>query len=232
MHNKRNVRILYFLVGTMLAFLIPAGQAAAYESAWLEVRVVNKHDDRPISNAAVCLGTTASVDQFGASRSDASGIIRFEDLPRNPLLVTVSKQGFQGRAQRLEPMYESRVLVVKIVPGGGGPACDVAIEASSPEEVSPGLEIVALNVSRARAEGNGNRVFVSVEVSGKANQVRISEQPDFSGAQWQPFESPVAYQLNQGAGMKRIYVQVRRLAQTQGGSIEVVSPTRVVNYRY
>jgi len=231
MNNKRNVRILYFLVGTMLAFLMPAGQLAAYESAWLEVRVVNKHDDRPISNAAVCLGTAASVDQFGASRSDASGIIRFEDLPRNPLLVTVSKQGFQGRAQRLEPMYESRVLVVKIVPGGGGPACDVPIEASA-EEVSPALEITALSVSRARAEGNGNRVFVSLEVSGRANQLRISDQPDFSGVQWQPFESPVAYQLSEGAGMKRIYVQVRRLAQTQGGSIEVVSPARVVNYRY
>jgi len=68
-------------------------------------------------------------------------------------------------------------------------------------------------------------------VQGTANQIRIGEQADFSGAKWQSLQTPVAYQLSEGAAAKDLYIQVRRYAQVEGANIEVVSPVRRVKYR-
>ena len=78
-------------------------------------------------------------------------------------------------------------------------------------------------------EGSG--ILVSVKASGAANQVRISEQPDFSGSEWRELQQPVAYPLSDGEAPGHIYVQVRRHVQAQGATIEVVSPVERVRYR-
>jgi hypothetical protein len=70
-----------------------------------------------------------------------------------------------------------------------------------------------------------------VRTSGPANQVRVSEQPDFSGSDWQELQQPVPYDLTDGESVKQIYVQVRRHAQSQGASLEVISPVERVQYR-
>ena len=79
--------------------------------------------------------------------------------------------------------------------------------------------------------GGSGRILVSVRASGPANQVRISEQPDFAGSDWQQLEQPVSYDLADAEGVRQIYVQVRRHVESQGASIEVISPVERVQYR-
>lgn len=217
------------MLGLLLAGFSGPASSLGDELNWLEVQVLNKQTGAVVSDAAVCLGTSARPDQFGAVRTDNRGIVRFNELLPNPLLLTVSKQGYQGKQQLLEPLYQNRVLVMKVVSGGGGPQCD-APAAAVDREVSTGLAIERVRVRADSAAGTGN-VLVSVSVSGAANQVRISEQADFSDAAWQDLKPDVMYTPSEGKGAKQIYVQVRRVAKVKGASIEVVSATEKVQYR-
>ncbi len=210
-----------------LLLLAQALPAAALEPAWLEVHVLNRQDGRPVSDASVCLGTSARPDQFGAYRSDKRGTVRFDELSANPLLVTVSGDGYQGRRQALEPLYENRVLVVKLVTGGGGPSC--AAPSSATAESAPGLSLQAVRI-RHSAGAPAATVLVSARASGPVNQIRVSEQQDFSDTDWQAYKPTIAYTLSAGEGPKRLYVQVRRVAQVQGASIQIQSPVRQVTY--
>ena len=218
------------LLGTLLGVFPASVFSVAGGPHWLEVHVFSKQTGDAVRDAAVCLGTTARPDQFGARRSDARGVVRFEDLRRLPLLVTVSKRGFQGRKQLLEPLYQNRVLVLKLASGGGGPECVAPIESAGVDTAS-GLSIDSVTITADPASGGANKVLVSVSVSGPANQIRISEQPDFAGASWQEFQTAVPYTIGPGKGLRHIYVQVRRFAQLQGASIEVVSATEKADYR-
>lgn len=213
----------------MLTVLLAASGAVSAQANWLEVRLEQKHNGKPLAGAAVCLGTSARPDQFGAVRSDAKGVVRFEDIRTSALLVTVSKDGFQGRQQQIDPLYQNRVLVLKMVTGGGGPGCDAAPVASAADTPSS----VTIDTVRVRRDldAGANSVLVSAQASGQANQIRISETADFAGARWQPLGRAVSYELSDGKGMKRLYVQVRRAAQVQGASIEVTSSVKRVDYR-
>jgi hypothetical protein len=85
-------------------------------------------------------------------------------------------------------------------------------------------------VSIRKDPGDSARILVSVRTSGPANQARISEQPDLAGADWQELQQPMPYELS-GAGVRQIYVQVRRVVQSQGATIEVISPVERAEYR-
>ena len=132
MKNKMNNEYLLPALAAILAlaFTAPA-LAASPQPNWLEVRVLGSQAGAPLADAAVCLGTSARPDQFGARRSDSQGVVRFDEVRSYPLVLTVSGQGYQGRQEALEPMRQSRVVVVKLVTGGGGPVCDAPQGASS-----------------------------------------------------------------------------------------------------
>jgi len=229
MNNKRNRIWSTCLLGALMG--VVSGSVFSMSSAerWLEVHVLDKQSGDPVSDAAVCLGITARPDQFGAMRSDKNGVVRFENLSQRPvaMLTTVSKSGFRGLQQRLEPLYQSRVLIIKLASGGGGPQCD-AQQAQAQGDSESGLVIERISV---KADAMAGRVLVSVRVSGAANQIRISEKSDFDGASWQKLEPAVVYTTSQGKGVKQIYVQVRRQASTKGASIEVVSEPGNTRYR-
>ena len=231
MNNKSRYFWITFLIGSFLAGFSASVFSFSDESHWLEVRVFNKQSDRAVSGAAVCLGTTARPDQFGARRSNEDGVVRFEDLSQipMPLLATVSKQGFQGRKQLLEPLYQSRVLVMKIVSGGGGPECSAPAEPLD-NASSSGLTVNRIAISADSGTGESGNVLISATVSGPVNQIRISEQDDFAGASWQVYQPAVAYTLSQGKGLKKIHVQVRRVSEAKGASIEVVSSPKKAQY--
>lgn len=212
----------------IVLWLVTAGSASAYESDWLEVRVTDQQTGHAIVDAAVCLGTSANPDQFGARRTDDKGAVRFADLLSDSLLVTVSGQGYKGREQRVERGNQARVLVLKLTRGGGGPHCDAPL-GSTPADQTPGLSIDGVSIRKD--PGDSGRILLSVRTSGPANQVRISEVADFAGSDWQELQQPVSYQLAEGQGVRQIYVQVRRHAQAQGASIEVISPVEKVGYR-
>ncbi len=228
MVNKRSFSGIAFGAGALLFCLQQPGMAAGLEPDWIEVRVLDKQHGSPVADAAVCVGTPANPQQFGARRSDAGGAVRFDDLLSSSLVVTVSKKGFQGKEQRVDSPSQTRVVVMKLAPGGGGPQCDAPV-ATAPLDTSSGLAIDGVSIRKD--PGNSARILVSVRTSGPANQVRISEQPDFAGADWQELQQPIPYELSGGAGVRQIYVQVRRAVQSQGATIEVISPVERADYR-
>ena len=232
MNNKSRYLWIIFLTGPVLAAFSASVFSFSDESHWLEVRVFNKQSDRAVSGAAVCLGTTARPDQFGAARSNEDGVVRFENLGQKPmpLLATVSRQGFQGRKQLLEPLNQSRVLVMKIASGGGGPECNAAAEPLD-NTTSSGLTVDRIDISADSATGESGNVLISVAASGPVNQIRISEQADFAGASWQAYQPAVAHTLSQGKGLKQVHVQVRRFSEVDGASIEVVSAPKKARHR-
>lgn len=229
MNNKYRVSFPSLLAAILLNALTLPALAASLEPSRLEVQLLNRQNGEPVANAAVCLGTSARMDQFGARRSDAKGIVRFDDVSAHPLVLTVSGDGYQGRRQALEPLYESRVLVVKLVTGGGGPACDAPLQ----DIAGASGSALSLDGVRVRDDSSASPagVLVATRVSGDANEIRISEQVNFGDADWQPYQPAVPFTLSAGHGPKQLYVQIRRVAQVQGASIEVVSPVKKVTYR-
>ncbi len=205
--------------------------SVAYASNWLEVRVVDKQTGAPVAEAAVCLGTSARTDQFGAHRAAADGIVRFNDLPVNSMMLTASRRGYQGKQQGLEPLGGNRVVVLSLAPGGGGPVCEAATAAEVQPQAAGELEITAVKVLPDTALSSGAQVIVTIDVSSKADQVRIAETADFAGAKWMDLKPRNRYMLSKGKGVKRLYVQVRRLVKAKGATIESISPVKVVAYR-
>lgn len=232
MNKKSTYFRTIFLVSSVIAVFSASVFSASAESRWLEVRVSDKQSGRAIADASVCLGTTARPNQFGAMRANADGVVRFEDLMQipAPLLATVSKRGFQGRQQLLEPLYQSRVLVMKIAPGGGGPECDAPSDVAE-ADVSSGLTISRIDVSADPSAADSGKVLISTVVSGSVNQIRITEKADFYDASWQAYQPAVAFSLSEGKGLKQIQVQVRRVSEAEGARIQVVSPPKKVQYR-
>jgi uncharacterized protein YkwD len=78
------------------------------------------------------------------------------------------------------------VFIAGDAPETDGPAVDLAL---SNETVQPG------------GEGTG--------VIGRATEVRISNEPGFPSAVWQPWAATIGWTLAPGAGLKTIYVQFR-----------------------
>ena len=215
---------------TTVAMMTVSAASLAVSSGphWLEAHTFDKQTGKPLADVAICLGTSARADQFGALRTDRNGVVRFKDVRPVPLVLTASRGGYKGREQQLEPLYQSRVLVLKLATGGGGPVCNAEHAAKEADEAT-GLAINAVNVRRDINVENG--VLVSVAASGKINQIRVSEQDDLSAVAWQPYKSAVPYTLSAGTGGKRLFVQVRRASEVQGASISVESPVKQVNYR-
>lgn len=227
--NIKNISGIFISISLLLGSVGPVW-SAEYGRNWLEVRVVDKQSGRPVGDAAVCLGTRARGDQFGALRTAADGVARFAEPPASRMLLTASQGGYQSKQQSVGPLSGNRVIVLNLAPGGGGPACE-ATEGQDEPEVAGELEITSVRATADTASSPGDQALVSVRVSGHANQIRIAESADFAGAAWQELKPENSYTVSQGGGLKRLYVQVRRQVGAKDASIEVVSPVRVVSYR-
>jgi len=215
------------VLGATLAGLVSIN-ARALPSNTLEINLLDQQNGKPLVNAAVCLGTRARLDQFGAGHTDSHGVIHFEDIQPHTLVVTASGRGYQGRQQILEPLDGNRILVVKLVTGGGGPVCDIPPVVPVANQAS--LTVATVQI-REEGPAPGPGVLVSVRVSGQANQIRLSERADFSGARWQAYQPSIPFRLSKARATGFLYVQVRRIARVQGASLEVVSAVKKVPYR-
>jgi len=201
---------------------------AQLQASWLEVHLLDKHNGKPLSGAAVCLGTRARLDQFGAQRTDRRGVVRFTDVRPHALILTTSGQGYQGRQQRFDPLKQNRVVEIKLTTGGGGPVCD------APRPASAGAAGLVVDAVRIRADIHAHApagVLVSARISGPANQIRISEQPDFKGVAWRAYQPSLPFTLSSAKGMKQLYVQVRRVSSVKGATIEELSAVKAVRYQ-
>ena len=92
MKNKRLGYRLTLLGAFLCSFVMANTWAVQPQSNWLEVHLFDKQDGKPINDGAVCLGTSARLDQFGAKRTDNRGVVRFEDIRPHALVVTASSR--------------------------------------------------------------------------------------------------------------------------------------------
>jgi hypothetical protein len=189
----------------------------------IKVRVFDRGSKSPLGNAAVCLGTSARIDQFGAFKTDDEGFVSFSNVPQAPLLITVSRPSYMAEQQTLVTSASDRMLVMSLSNGGGGTPCPLADTASSEAGGGPGIYRFALD--------NGNSVTADRTVTlnnhtnSKVTQYRASERSDFSGASWQDYAPAPVFQLSPNAGRKVVYFQVRRYASAGSANIESLSPT-------
>ena len=193
-----------------------AGQAAN-----LDIQVMDASSGTILRNAAVCLGTAADAAQFGSRATDDRGVVRFHAVPGSPLRVTAAQPGYQAEQRDLEPVYQDRMLVMKLRSGWQkGPSCTSPAVAS---QSANNVKITAIDLD-AVADQPG-LYQIRTRVQGDAGQIRISDSKDFSGASWQPYKPSVDYSPGYA---RQLYVQVRRYTKIDGASLQSVSPVATV----
>ena len=198
--------------------LILSSSASAAE---LTVRIFERGGKAPLQGVAVCLGTSARITQFGATLTDADGYVVFSDVPRAPLIVTASRAGYMSEQEHMTGFGGNRMLVLSLPAGGGGAECPLDQDAAVKRAGSLGIESFLLN--NGAAVTRDAAVTLDNKISGHATQYRVSEQPDFHGAEWLTYEKRPHYQLSPGRGNKTVYFQVRRHARINGADIETHS---------
>jgi len=194
----------------------------ATSAAEIRVRVFERGDQVPLANAAVCLGTSARIDQFGARLSDAEGYVSFPDVPHAALLVTVSRAGYKAEQETLVTAAANRMLVMSLSTGGGGTPCPLSETAA--RVYDSGLSISRFSLDNGKAQTSGPSVTLNHQVNGEPTQYRASERSDFYAADWQDYATTPVFQLSPEPGRKIVYFQVRRHATVGDAVIETVSP--------
>lgn len=206
----------------LLIFNLLLTLSTAAAATELRVRVYERGAKAPLAGVAVCLGTAASPDQFGASLTDSAGFAVFTDVPRAALLITASRDGYQSGQERLITSNTKRMLVMTLSSGGGGPRCKTDEGAAS--VLAGGLEIAGFTLNGGARVTTRRSVSLDNRVSGQPTQYRASERRDFSGADWQAYAGAPQFELSAGPGQKTVYLQVRRHATVNGAILETLSP--------
>jgi hypothetical protein len=205
-----------------LAFFLMAGVATTAFSSDLRVRVFERGGNAPLAGVAVCVGTPARLNQFGAMFTDSGGYAVFSDIPQTALLVTASRQGFKAEQETVVTSNMDRMLVLSLSAGGGGTQCQLAGDIGSPQ--TGGLDISRFAINNGAPKTGQREVTLDNRVAGEPTQYRASERADLLDAQWQDYSGKAAFELSAGAGNKVVYFQVRRHATINGADLEVLSP--------
>jgi hypothetical protein len=205
-----------------LAFILMAGVTSAAFSSDLRVRVFERGGNAPMAGVAVCLGTPARLNQFGAMLTDPGGYAVFSDVPQTALLVTASRAGFKAEQENVVTSNADRMLVLSLSAGGGGSQCELDISGSSPQ--ASGLDVTRFAINDGAPKTGQRTVTLDNRVAGEPTQYRASERADLLDAQWQAYSGKAAFELSDGAGNKVVYFQVRRHVTINGADIEVLSP--------
>lgn len=204
----------------LLPVLLLLSQSAS--AAEIRIRVFERAEQLPLANAAVCLGTAARIDQFGARMTDAEGYASFPDVPRAELLVTVSRQGYMAEQETLLTTATNRMLVMSLSTGGGGMPCPLSTTAA--QVYDSGLSVSRFLLNNGAAVTADRTVTLNYQVSGQPTEYRASERSDFYAADWQAHAPLPSFQLSPEPGKKLVYFQVRRYANLNGAIIETLSP--------
>ena len=119
-------RWLFIVTFLAVAFACPA------TATEVEIRVVDQTTGKPLTNAAVCLGTSAETGQFGRVLTSNAGIATFTDVPNTPLLLTISKPGFEGYQRTHSAGDYNRVIQVRLSDGVLDPICRISKPPAKP----------------------------------------------------------------------------------------------------
>ncbi len=86
------------------------------DAADLQVRVFERGGNVPLQGVAVCLGTHARLDQFGAVHTDSEGNALFSELPQSAGSRDRIHAGIQVRAGKygdFESQSNARIVVIQ-----------------------------------------------------------------------------------------------------------------------
>ena len=196
--------------------------ALTVSAADVQVQVSEREGNAPLVGAAVCLGTSARVDQFGAMLTDRNGFAVFKGVPRATVLVTASGNGYKAEQETMVTSTSNRILVMSLPAGGGGVQCPLGKGASG--KVTSGLGVSRFAINNGAASAATGQVTLDNVVLGQPTQYRASERSDFKGAEWRDYHKAPVFKLAAGAGKKTVYFQVRRHAALNGANLETLSP--------
>jgi hypothetical protein len=194
----------------------------AADASDLRIRVFERGENVPLSGVSVCLGTRARLDQFGAARTDGNGYVLFNEVPQAQIVVTASLAGFKSEQESMVTSNTSRMLVMSLAAGGGGPQCSILADDAA--MISTGLVVSQFRINTGAPVTDSRSIKLNNSLNGIATQYRASERRDMAGAEWKNYASAPEFMLGPGAGLKRVYLQVRRHTTINGATLETVSP--------
>lgn len=212
---------------TITAVLMMTGSLMLSASALatdIRVQVYDRGGNAPLPNAAVCVGTAAKIDQFGARLTDEQGSAVISGVPRAAIVVTVSSKGYKSEQETIVNSTSNRTLVMSLSSGGGGTPCQLTDEDN--RVYAGGLVVSRFSLDNGKASTSNGTVTLNNSVKGNVTQFRASERADFSGAEWQNYSTAPSFTLSAGPGKKLVYFQVRRHANVNGAVIETLSPVK------
>lgn len=211
-------------ISTLILSLV-AWTAFNADASDVRVRVFERGGNVPLAGVSVCLGTRARLDQFGAARTDGKGYVLFSEVPQAQIVVTASHAGYKSEQESLVTSNTDRMLVISLSAGGGGPLC--SIRTGTVALASSSLVISQFRINAGAAATDSRTVRLDNSLNGTATQYRASERSDMEGAEWQNYAGAPEFMLSPGAGVKRVYLQVRRHSTVNGATLETVSPVVV-----
>jgi hypothetical protein len=191
-------------------------------AADLDVRIYERGGKSALQDVSVCLGTPARINQFGAVLTGPDGTATFSKVPSAPLVITASKSGYKSEQQSLVTNNKDRLLVMSLPTGGGGPVC----EAGSGREFtgSSAIRMSHFRINKGELVTASPHVLLNHAVEGAPTHYRASENPDFTGTDWQTYTAEPEFELSSGNGRKLVYFQLRRFADMNGANLEALSP--------
>ena len=200
--------------GAALAALVARGSLGDARAARYGVRVVDAAG-LPVAGASVCIGLDGDFERYGTAFTDADGRIRLVDVPRVPLVVTVSKSRFSG-ARLTEPARRYDVVRELELASDGrpGPRCRaVRTLAGDP----PYIELRGADVER-----RGGTTTLRPRGSGRAVEYRVAREEAWLGNDWRTLDGPIALPAAL-AGAPAVALQLRRRVGGRDGWIEGLS---------
>jgi hypothetical protein len=207
---------------TVLAAMVLYGMPSLLHAADLSVRVYERGGKLPLQDVSVCLGTPASINQFGTASTGADGMATFTNIPGAQLVVTASKSGYKAEQQSLVTNNIDRLLVISLPTGGGGPVC--GSDSGRKITGSSSIRVSQFRINKGVALTATPQVFLNHNAEGVPTHYRASERSDFSGADWQIYAADPGFELSPGNGRKLVYFQLRRFSDMSGANLEVLTP--------
>lgn len=104
--------------------------------------------------------------------------------------------------------------------------------ASLPVRVTP--RIFSVSIAGGKARTGSRDVSLTLSASALTVLMKISNSPDLSGSQWQPYQGSFSWQLESGDGPKTVYVVFRESTDNQSGvvsdDIELDTQSAIVSF--
>nr|DAR79093.1 MAG TPA: Putative polysaccharide deacetylase [Caudoviricetes sp.] len=132
--------------------------------------------------------------------------------------------------------FTSNCVNFELSPGIGIKTIYVKVKTSTQESeiksaiinLVEGVSLTSVVINDGADKTRSKTVNVAINATGSPTHSMISESPDFSGAEWATFQTPVLFTLSEGVGVKIVYVKIKDAfgeSDAESSTIELVQKT-------